>query len=228
VTRRSMLRAALGYVGLGWPVVPGATPYASACRRIRVTGPDGPVWVECSCDSRYCVTPAAHPIDPHWQQHQITTAADVRWWWSARPGLLPNIVLVCGTAFHVWSMPRVVGIRVVEALPVEVARAVPVAVTPLGWWHLFCAPDGSPEELPPVPAGLGMAHLGDGCFVAAPPSTRGVLGHDMWLREPLARRRLVPCGVVATALQHATNHRAEAGRARRGRCGAEPLWRVAS
>src|SRR5262249_26832197 len=140
VTRRSMLRAALGDVGLGWPILPGAAPYGVSRRRVRGTGPAGAVWVGCSCDSQYCTAPAAHPIDPHWQQHQITTPADVRWWWSARSGTVPNIVLVCGNAFHVWSMPRSVGVRVVEVLPEETGRAGPVAATPVGWGRLVCAP----------------------------------------------------------------------------------------
>src|SRR5262249_58749951 len=33
VTRRAMLKAALAYVGAGWPVVPGATPYGLTRRR---------------------------------------------------------------------------------------------------------------------------------------------------------------------------------------------------
>jgi hypothetical protein len=226
MTRRSMLHAALAYVEAGWPIVPGATPYgSSACRRIRLVGPSGPVWLECSCDSRYCMTPAAHPIDPHWQHHQITTPADARWWWSARSGMLPNIVLVCGPAFHVWSIPRAVGARVLDALPEKIAAAVPVAATTLGWWHLFCAPQAAPEELPPVPTGVDVVHLGDSKTVAAPPSTRGALGHDMWLREPTTRQRLVPCALVAAAVQHAT-HQVEAARAQRGARGVEQLRRV--
>jgi hypothetical protein len=223
-----MLRAALAYIGAGWPIVPGATPYgSSACRRIRITGPGGPVWLGCSCDSRYCMAPAAHPIDPDWQEHPVTTPADVRWWWSARSGVLPNIVLVCGSAFHVWSIPRSVGARVLEALPEQIACAVPVAATPLGWWHLFCRPETTPDQLSPVPTGVGMVHRGDGKTILAPPSTRGALGHDMWLREPTARQRLVPCGLLAATVQHAI-HQAEAARARRGTRGIEYLRRAAT
>ena len=116
MTRRSMLRAAVGYVESGWPVVPGATPYGGR-QRIRITGAAGPVWVGCSCDSRYCTSPAAHPVDPHWQRHAITTAAEARWWWSGRSGVLPNILLVCGTGFHVWSVPRAVGVGAAGAVP---------------------------------------------------------------------------------------------------------------
>jgi hypothetical protein len=223
-----MLRAALAYVEAGWPIVPGATPYGSASRRIRIIGPGGPVRVGCSCDSRYCISPAAHPIDPHWQQHHITTPADVRWWWSARSGLLPNIVLACGPAFHVWSIPRAVGTRVLETLPEEIAAAVPVAATPLGWWHLFCAPEAAPEQLPPIPSSLNVVHLGDGKTIAAPPSTRGALGHDIWLREPIPKRRLVPCGLLVAALQHADHRIKAAAYARHGTRGIEPPRRAAS
>jgi hypothetical protein len=212
-----MLRAALAYVDAGWPIVPGATPYGSSVRRrVRIAGPAGPVWVGCSCGSLFCAEPAAHPIDPDWQEHQITSPADVRWWWSVRSGVLPNIVLVCGPAFHVWSMPRSVGVRVVETLLSEgMEGAVPVAATPSGWWHLFCSPETAPEELPSLPAGLGVVHLGNGHAVAAPPSTRGALGHDMWLREPV-KRSLPPCSVVVAALLHVIAKRAGGVRFRHG------------
>ena len=32
----------------------------------------------CRWGSQSCVAPAAHPIDPQWQQHQIITTADAR------------------------------------------------------------------------------------------------------------------------------------------------------
>jgi hypothetical protein len=224
-----MLRAALTYVDAGWPIVPGTTPYGSSRRRIRITGPTGPVWVGCSCDSQYCMAPAAHPIDPHWQQHQITKAADARWWWSARSATtLPNIVLVCGPAFHVWSMPRGIGARVLDTLPEKAAAMVPVAATPTGWWHLFCAPEATtPEQLPPVPAGFGVVHLGDGSAVTAPPSTRGALGHDMWLREPIPRQRLAPCSVIAPALHRFVETGTVRAHTRRGVHGVEPLQQAA-
>ncbi len=220
MTRRSMLRAAQGYVESGWPVVPGATPYGGR-RRIRVTGPAGPVWVGCSCDSGYCMSPAAHPLDPHWQRHVITTAADVRWWWSARSGVLPNILLVCGAGFHVWSVPRAVGSRAMDSLPAELALATPVAATPTGRWHLFTAASAEPEELPPIPAHLDVLHLGSGRAVPAPPSTRGALGHDMWLREP--RAGLPPCRLVAAALILAARQTSDL---QRGARGIGPRWRA--
>jgi hypothetical protein len=170
------------------------------------------------------MSPAAHPVDPHWQQHVITMSADVRWWWTGRSGVLPNILLVCGAAFHVWSVPRAVGSHALELLPEEVALTVPVAVTPTGRWHLFCAPWAAPEESPPVPAGLDVVHLGDGSAVPAPPSTRGALGHDMWLREPLTRR-LARCGLVAAALVRAARQ-VQAGGVRRAARGAEPIRRA--
>ena len=220
MTARSMLRAALGYVGSGWPVVPGATPYGARRRRMRVDGPSGPVWVGCSCDGGYCMSPAAHPIDPHWQQHVITTAADVRWWWSGRAGVLPNIVLVCGAAFDVWSVPRAVGSLALDLLPDEIALDTPVAITPTGRWHLFTAPRAAPGDMPPIPAGLDVIHLGRGSAVPAPPSTRGALGHDLWLRAP-STSRLAPCGQVAATLIRAT-HQIQTTRARRGTSGVEP------
>jgi hypothetical protein len=196
----------------------GATPYGVR-RRVRVDGPLGPVAVACSCDGGYCMSPAAHPIDPHWQRHVITTAAEVRLWWAGRSGMVPNIVLACGAAFHVWSVPRVIGSRALDLLPDNLALATPVAVTPTGRWHLFTAPRGTPEELPQFPARLDMLHMGAGNSVPAPPSTRGALGHDLWLREPLTR--LAPCGLVAAALMRAAQLTV-AVQARRGARGHEP------
>jgi hypothetical protein len=182
-----MLRAALAYVDAGWPVVPGVTPYGPQQGRVRVSGGVGSLRAGCSCGRPYCGSPAGHPLDPDWPRHIVTTPADVRFWWGNETGQVPNIVLVCGDAFDAWSVPRAVGYRALDLLPDEIARSVPVAMTPTERWHLFTTP-ALPDELPNIPTGVDVEHLGAGHYVPAPPSTRGPHGHDSWLTPQLGRR----------------------------------------
>jgi hypothetical protein len=198
MTRRAMFRAALTYVQAGWPIVPGATPYGSSRRRTNVQCAARPVPVACSCGRADCWSPAAHPRDQDWLDRVITDPTDVWAQWGNSSGSLPNIILVCGYTFDVWSVPHAVGVRALDRLPDEIAPFVPVAKTPTGRWHLFTAPVLPDEtEIPRIPPDLDILHLGPGQFVPAPPSTRGALGHDTWLTEQ--RRTRLPSWLPVTA-----------------------------
>jgi hypothetical protein len=188
--RRVLHDAALSYVDAGWPFVPGVTASGLGC----------------SCGRLDCRSPAAHPRDENWQGAVITDPAPVRLWCAADSAVAPNIVLACGTAFDVWSVPHTVGTGTLHALfPAGLTRSVPVAVTPTDRMHLFTAP-ASPQEVAQILPGLDVQHRGAGEFVPAPPSTRGAHGDDMWLIRP--GDRLMPCEpVVATLVRVAEGHR---------------------
>ena len=198
VSRRAvMLRAALGYVAVGWPVVPGAMPaYPRRWDRARALLGGGPS-VECFCGSVDCAAPAAHPLSPDWPEQHVTTPEVAAFWWDRQHRPLPNIVLCCGDAFEVWAVPAHVGSRTLELMDAGVAPLAPVALTPTGQWHFFAASDRASRPLP-VPAGLGLTRLAGGCWVPAPPSDRGPCGRDRWLVPP--RHRLPDAPAVAAAL----------------------------
>ena len=198
MTRRALLRAALTYVEAGWPIVPGATPYGSSRRRTKVQCAAGPVPVACSCGQADCWSPAAHPRDEDWLRQVITDPAEVWAQWGIESASVPNIVLVCGSAFDAWSVPHAVGSRALDLLPDEIAPFVPIATTPTGRWHLFTSP-ATLNQTPRIPPGLDVVHLGAGQYVPAPPSSRGALGHDTWLAEQ-RRRRLPAWPSVVAAL----------------------------
>lgn len=194
-----MLRAALGYVAAGWPIVPGATAYNQPGRGWvrRMLGAGSAVSVRCSCGSPDCRCPAAHPLDPDWQRNHISTEQAARFWWGSQHGPMPNIMLCCGESFDVWSVPAQVGSVALDLIDGGAAPVVPVAITPLWRWHFFTAPT-MPGHRVQVPPGLDVVHLGEGRFVPAPPSTRGTLGHDRWLVEQ--RRRLPLARPITAAL----------------------------
>jgi len=198
-----MLRAARSYLEAGWPIVPGATPYGMTRRRVLVHCAGRPVSLACSCGRADCWAPAAHPRDEDWPHRIITDPAEVMQVWGRQTTMVPNILLVCGTAFDAWSVPRPVGARALDLLPDDIAPFVPIAVTPTHRWHLFTAP-AAPTQTSPIPPYLDVIHLGAGQYVPAPPSTRGALGHDTWLAEQ-RRRTLPPSPPVLTALTRAAD-----------------------
>ncbi len=189
MTRRAMLQAALSYVEAGWPIVPGATPYGLTRRRALVHCAGRPVPIACSCGREDCWSPAAHPRDPDWAHRVLHDSAEVVQEWGRQTAMVPNIVLVCGSVFDAWSVPREVGARALDLLADDIAPFVPIAVTPTGQWHLFTSP-ATPNQIVKLPHDLDVVHLGPGQYVPAPPSTRGALGHDIWLAEQ--RRRSLP------------------------------------
>lgn len=191
-----MLRAALSYVDSGWPIVPGATPQAGA-GRVRILSGGRSMSVDCSCRSKDCFSPAAHPMGPDWADQHVTTKAAARFWWDHEDGPVPNIVLCCGQSFDVWSVPAAVGSAVLDLVDSGAVPLVPVAITSLRWWHFFTAPT-LPGQGMQVPHGLEVVHLGDGRFVPAPPSTRGAAGPDRWLVEH--RHRLPTGWSIAAAM----------------------------
>ena len=198
VSRRAvMLRAALSYVDVGWPIVPGVMP-ADQRRRGRVWAllGGGPP-PECFCGQADCRWPAAHPLSPDWADQRVTTHQAATFWWGRQQGPLPNIVLCCGEALDVWVAPAHVGSRTLELIDAGVAPPAPVALSPTGQWHFFAAPDIAERPLR-VPAGLGVTRLGAGCWVSAPPSDRGSAGRDRWLVPP--HRGLPDAAAMAAAL----------------------------
>jgi hypothetical protein len=193
--------AALAYVAAGWPFVPGVT----------VSG------LGCSCGRVECGSSAAHR-DERWQYGVIAVPELVWLWWGGESGDAPNIMLVCGTVFDVWSVPHLVGAGALDVLfDSGLAPSVPVAMTPTERMHLFTAP-ASPGDVAQILPGMDVQHRGAGEFVPAPPSSRGAHGDDVWVIKPGGP--LLPCEPVLAALTgvaEAEHHRPRGHQRTRGR-----------
>ncbi|WP_275422584.1 bifunctional DNA primase/polymerase [Actinocatenispora thailandica] len=177
---RRILREALRYAEIGWPVAPGARALGPARRWQWLLNPDAPVpAVRCECGPN-CATPAAHPTGP-----AVTSAAEVRAAWDVNEP--PNIVLACGVRFDVIRVGGQVAAESEKILAAwRVAPAIALTATAVVQRLLFVAP-GEPVELP-----AGADYLGRGGWVPAPPSSRGPAGEDRWFWSYETRWRTLP------------------------------------
>jgi hypothetical protein len=66
----NLLAAAVGYAGLGWPVLPLHTPDHDS---------------RCSCGRAHCPTPGKHPRSRHGLRDASTDAARIQAWWATWP-----------------------------------------------------------------------------------------------------------------------------------------------
>ncbi|MBW1598169.1 bifunctional DNA primase/polymerase [Streptomyces sp. JJ38] len=165
------------YTGLwGWDVVPGA-------RAVRGVG--GP---ECSCGSRACPAPGAHPLDAGLEVPAGATLDEAGRAWARVPGAA--LLLPTGRAFDVVEVPEEAGRRALVRLERMGAPLGPVALAPHGHAWFLVAP-GASVELPELlrrsgggREGLGLSCLGSGGYITAPPSDVGGMGPVRWLRPP--------------------------------------------
>jgi hypothetical protein len=166
------------YTGLwGWPVIPGA-------RAVRTLGGR----TECSCGTRDCPAPGAHPLDPTLEVPAGATLDEAGAAWARVPGAA--VLLPVGRAFDVIEVPEDAGLRALLRLERMGLPLGPVAATPHGRaWFLVAR--GAAAELPGLlyrtgwdDAALDLRGLGPGDHITAPPSDLGGLGPVRWLRPP--------------------------------------------
>lgn len=172
--RSSECTAVAEFTGLwGWDVVPGARAAAGAC----------------SCGSRGCRAPGAHPLDFAAEIPAGSTLDEAVRAWAEIPGAA--VMLPVGRTFDVIEVAEPAGRRALARLERMGLPLGPVTVTPQGRAHFFVAP-GSAAELPRLlyrmgwddPSALDLRGLGPGTHITAPPSDRGGLGPVRWLRPP--------------------------------------------
>lgn len=163
-----VLREALAYARIGWPVAPGERAKGRTARWRWLSGAPVPP-VECGCGRLACPLPAAHPrlpVRPTREEREIRAV-----WGMPVP---PNIVIATGHGCDVIETCNVVGSRVERLLTAW--RVLPVvAVTASRRWLFFVAP-GEAVALPAI-----ATYHGGGSYVAAPPSSRGPAGEDRWV-----------------------------------------------
>ncbi|MER6059138.1 bifunctional DNA primase/polymerase [Streptomyces albidoflavus] len=156
----------------GWDVVPGARATADGC----------------SCGTRRCAAPGAHPLDRGRRVAAGTAADHAARLWAPYGGAA--MMLPVGVAFDILDVAERAGRRALVRLERMGLPLGPVAVTPEGRAQFFVAP-GSARALPGLlyrmgwdDAGLDLRPLGPGTYITAPPSDRAGLGPVRWLRSP--------------------------------------------
>ncbi|MDT0343180.1 bifunctional DNA primase/polymerase [Streptomyces litchfieldiae] len=180
-----LLESALRYVReRQWDVLPGA-------------------WLEidngamrCSCADFRCDAPGAHPLRRDWSVLTSGSAMMIRRLWSREPRA--SILLPTGRAFDVLEVPEPAGCLALARMARTGVEPGPVAVTPGGRMQFFVLPgstagtDELVRRLGWSTAALDLTPLGEGCFVAAPPTRLGRGGVVRWVNEPTPANRWLP------------------------------------
>ena len=150
----------------------------------------------CSCGDAVCPAPGAHPAGPDWAARATGSATVARRLWQEQPtasGLLPT-----GRAFDAVSVPETAGFLALARMQRMGLPLGPVTLTPRRRMEFFVLP-GAAVKVPGLVRGLGwapssldLAVLGEGAYVAAPPTRFGSRGAVQWVCRPTPANRGLP------------------------------------
>ncbi len=167
-----------------WDVVPGT--WLEAVRGVP----------RCSCGEASCSAPGAHPARPDWATQATGSATVVRRLWQKQP--TAAVLLPTGRTFDALSVPETAGFLALARLERMSLTLGPVALSPDRRMQFFVLPGGSakvPELVRNsgwVPTSLDLVALGEGAYVAAPPTRFGGRGAVQWARRPTPANRWLP------------------------------------
>ncbi|OIJ92831.1 bifunctional DNA primase/polymerase [Streptomyces colonosanans] len=150
----------------------------------------------CSCGEPACPAPGAHPAHDDWAARATGSATVVRGLWSEQP--TASILLPAGRTFDVIDVPETAGFLALARMKrMEVAFG-PVILTPDRRMQFFVLP-GAAAKVPDLLQSLGWAAssldlvtLGEGTYVAAPPTRYGARGPVQWACRPTPENRWLP------------------------------------
>ncbi|MEV5428454.1 bifunctional DNA primase/polymerase [Streptomyces sp. NPDC052701] len=150
----------------------------------------------CSCGDAACPAPGAHPARPDWQTQATGSATVVRRMWQARP--TASVLLPTGRTFDAISVPETAGFLALARMERMGLTLGPVTLRPDRRVEFFVLP-GASVKLPELVRRLGwsvssldLAVLGEGAYVAAPPTRFGSRGAVQWARRPTPANRWLP------------------------------------
>lgn len=150
----------------------------------------------CSCGAVDCEAPGAHPVHADWAEQATGSVTVVRRVWSDRPNA--SVLLPTGRTFDVIEVPETTGFLALARMERMEVGLGPVIGTPDGRTLFFVLPGGAAKvpdlvrKLGWSPGGLGLTALGEGDWVAAPPSRMGTRGPVLWARRPTDANRWLP------------------------------------
>ncbi|MBV2358101.1 bifunctional DNA primase/polymerase [Streptomyces sp. J2-1] len=181
----SLLETAVRYVEeRHWEVFPG-----SALDTVGGTQ-------RCSCGDASCPAPGAHPTRPDWAAQATGSATEVRRMWQKQPGA--SVLLPTGRTFDALSVPESAGFLALARMERMELTLGPVTLTPDRRMQFFVLPGGC-AKIPDLvrrlgwsPESLDLLALGEGRYVAAPPTRFGARGAVQWACRPTQANRWLP------------------------------------
>nr|WP_202437857.1 bifunctional DNA primase/polymerase [Streptomyces sp. SID5910] len=167
-----------------WDVVPGAWLEAA----------DGVQ--RCSCGEPACAAPGAHPAHQDWAARATGSATVVRRLWQQQP--TASVLLPTGRTFDAIEVPETAGFLALARMERMELTLGPVTLAPDRRMRFFVLP-GAAGKVPGLVRGLGwsprsldLAVLGEGGYVAAPPTRVGTRGAVQWVCRPTVANRWLP------------------------------------
>ena len=181
----SLLDAAVRYVEeRHWDVFPGTW----------LDAVDG--MHRCSCGQSACPAPGAHPARDDCATQATGSATVARGLWSERP--TASILLPTGRTFDAIDVPETAGFLALARMERMELTLGPVTLTPARRMQFFVLP-GASAKVPDLlrklgwqAASLDLVTLGEGAYVAAPPTRFGSRGAVQWARRPTSANRWLP------------------------------------
>ncbi|MGV9561020.1 bifunctional DNA primase/polymerase [Streptomyces sp. NPDC003480] len=150
----------------------------------------------CSCDHPSCRTPGAHPAREDWATQATGSATAVRRMWSKQP--TASILLPTGRTFDAIDVPETAGFLALARMERMELTLGPVTLTPDRRMQFFVLP-GASAKVPDLvrnlgwsPSSLDLTTLGEGGYVAAPPTRYGSRGAVQWACRPTPANRWLP------------------------------------
>jgi hypothetical protein len=150
----------------------------------------------CSCGDAACPAPGAHPARPDWAAQATGSATVARRMWQKQPDA--SILLPTGRTFDAVSVPETAGFLALARMERMGLTLGPVTVTPDRRTEFFVLP-GASAKVPELLRRLGwslpsldLVVLGEGAYVAAPPTRIGCRGAVQWACRPTAVNRWLP------------------------------------
>ncbi|MDX3569487.1 bifunctional DNA primase/polymerase [Streptomyces sp. ID05-47C] len=150
----------------------------------------------CSCDDPACPVPGAHPTRPEWATQATGSATAARRMWQKQP--TASILLPTGRTFDAISVPETAGFLALARMERMGSTLGPVTLTPDRRMHFFVLP-GASVKVPDLVRKVGwtlssldLVVLGEGAYVAAPPTRFGSRGAVQWACRPTPANRWLP------------------------------------
>lgn len=150
----------------------------------------------CSCGDAACPAPGAHPARPDWATLATGSATVARRMWEQQPAA--SVLLPTGRTFDAVSVPETAGFLALARMERMGLTPGPVTLTPRGRMEFFVLP-GAAAKVPDrvrrvgwTVSSLDLTVLGDGAYVAAPPTRFGRRGAAQWACRPTAANRWLP------------------------------------
>ncbi|MFA3876548.1 bifunctional DNA primase/polymerase [Streptomyces sp. MMCC 100] len=150
----------------------------------------------CSCGDPVCAAPGAHPAREDWAAQATGSATVARRMWQKQQ--TASILLPTGRTFDAIDVPETAGFLALARMQRMELTLGPVTLAPDRRMRFFVLP-GAGVKVPDLvrrlgwsPRVLDLGVLGEGAYVAAPPTRFGTWGAVQWACRPTAANRWLP------------------------------------